>query len=354
MRNIFTFGNDASLPMKQLISVADYFQNFIHLPVIDVRSPGEFAQGHIPNAINVALFSDEERAIVGTSYKKVSKESAITAGYKFVTPKLNHFSSASLAIAPQKEVIVHCWRGGMRSNAFADHLTANGFDKVYLMENGYKAFRNYVLKFLKQPFNLKILGGYTGTGKTEILHHLQLKGQQIIDLEALANHRGSAFGGIDLPPQPTTEQFENKLFMALQNLNASLPIWIEDESQAIGKVAIPNAFFLNLRNQPVYFLNVPLAQRTKHLVATYATLNHAKLADAIVRITKRLGYDNAKFALAALENKDYDKVVTLTLSYYDKYYLRGLEKRTAATILPVEILEIEPEATANFLIGLIN
>ncbi len=340
--------------MKQIISVENYFQNFIHLPVIDVRSPGEFAQGHITKAVNIPLFNNEERAVVGTAYKKESKESAIAIGYKFVTPKLNHFINSSLATAPQKQVIVHCWRGGMRSNAFADHLIANGFEKVFVIEKGYKAFRNHVLQSFEKPFNLKVLGGYTGTGKTEILHELKNKGQQIIDLEDLANHRGSAFGGIDLPPQPTTEQFENNLFSALQILDFALPIWIEDESQAIGKVAIPNAFFSNLRDQPVYFLNVPFAQRTKHLVTTYATLSHDKLADAIGRITKRLGYDNAKFALDELEKRNYDKVVALSLAYYDKYYLRGLEKRNESKILKFDIPEINPKATADFLIGLVN
>lgn len=340
--------------MKQIISVENYLQNFIHLPVIDVRSPGEFVQGHITNAVNIPLFNNEERAVVGTAYKKESKDSAIAIGYKFVTPKLNHFIDTSLAIAPHREVVVHCWRGGMRSNAFADHLIANGFDKVYVIEKGYKAFRNHVLQSFEKPFNLKVLGGYTGTGKTEILHELKNKGQQIIDLEDLAHHRGSAFGGIDLPPQPTTEQFENNLFSALKSLDFALPIWIEDESQAIGKVAIPNALFSNLRDQPVYFLNVPFVQRTKHLVTTYATLSHDKLAEAIGRITKRLGYDNAKFALDALENRNYDKVVALTLSYYDKYYLRGLQKRHESKILKFDIPEINPKGTADFLIGLMN
>ena len=340
--------------MKQIISVENYFQHFIHLPLIDVRSPGEFAQGHITNAVNIPLFNNEERAVVGTAYKKESKESAIAIGYEFVTPKLNHFINASLEIAPQREAIVHCWRGGMRSNAFADHLIANGFDKVYVIEKGYKAYRNHVLQSFEKPLQLKVIGGYTGTGKTEILHSLKSKGQQIIDLEELANHRGSAFGGIDLPPQPTTEQFENNLFSALQTLNSALPIWIEDESQAIGKVAIPNAFFSILRNQQVYFLNVPFEQRTKHLVTTYASLNHDKLADAIRRITKRLGYDNTKFALDELEKRNYDKVVALSLSYYDKYYLRGLQKRDESQILAFDIPNINPEATADFLIGLMK
>jgi tRNA 2-selenouridine synthase len=338
--------------MIQVISVDFYFHNLAHLPIIDVRSPGEFAQGHIPNANNIELFTDEERAIVGTAYKQESKERAVELGYEFVKPKLNHFITRSIEIAPKKTVVVHCWRGGMRSNAFANHLIENGFEKVYLIEKGYKAFRNYVLQFFEKPLNLKVLGGYTGTGKTEVLYSLIKKGQQVIDLEGLASHRGSAFGGIDLPPQPSTEQFENNLFSVVRSLNANSPIWVEDESQAIGKVLIPNAFYSKMRELPVYFLDVPLQERTKHLVDTYANLSHDKLADAIGRITKRLGYDKAKFATEELENKNYYKVVEITLMYYDKCYLKGLQKRQESTILKYKIPTVNPEKTADFLISL--
>ena len=340
--------------MKQIISVDLYFENLEHIPLIDVRSPGEFAAGHIPNATNIELFTDEERAVVGTAYKKESKERAIEIGFEYVKPKLNDFINKSVAIAPDKEVAIHCWRGGMRSNAFADHLIENGFEKVYVIEKGYKAFRNYVLRFFEQPFNLKVLGGYTGTGKTEILHSLKKKGQQVIDLEGLANHRGSAFGGIDLPPQPTTEQFENNLFSVLQSLKPNLPIWVEDESRLIGNLSIPDAFFNKIREMPVYFLDVPLEERTKHLVSTYASLSHDKLADAISRITKRLGYDNAKFAQEALEKRNYHKVVEITLIYYDKYYLNGLQKRQNSGILEFKTPTVNPEETAGFLINLLN
>jgi tRNA 2-selenouridine synthase len=340
--------------MIQIISVDFYFQNLAHLPILDVRSPGEFAKGHIPNANNLELFTDEERAVIGTAYKKESKEKAIALGYEFVEPKRNYFIARSLEIAPDKKVVIHCWRGGMRSNAFGNHLLENGFEKVYLIEKGYKAFRNYVLQFFEQPLNLKVLGGYTGTGKTEILYSLKKKGQQVIDLEGLANHRGSAFGGIDLPPQPTTEQFENNLFSVTRSVNPTLPIWVEDESQSIGKVLIPAAFFLKMRDVPVYFLDVPLTERAKHLVATYASLNNDKLADAIGRITKRLGYDKTKFALAELENKNYYAVAEITLFYYDKYYLKGLQKRLESSILEFKIATVNPEETADFLMKLIN
>ncbi len=340
--------------MKQIISVDFYFENLKHVPLIDVRSPGEFAKGHIPMATNLELFTDEERAVVGTAYKKESKERAFEIGFEYVKPKLNDFVSKALAIAPNKEVAVHCWRGGMRSNAFADHLIEHGFRKVYVIEKGYKAFRNYVLQFLERPFNLKVLGGYTGTGKTEILHSLKKKGQQVIDLEGLANHRGSAFGGIDLPPQPTTEQFENNLFSILQRLNPELPIWIEDESRLIGKLVIPEAFYTKMIEMPIYFLNVPLEERTKHLLSTYAGLSHDKLAEAISRITKRLGYDNAKFAHEELEKRNYQKVVEITLLYYDKYYLKGVQKRQNNRILEFETPTVNPEETAGFLINALN
>ena len=340
--------------MKQIISIDFYYQNLKHISIIDVRSPGEFLKGHIPNANNLELFSDDERAAVGTAYKKESKERAIELGYDFVKPKLNDFITKSIEIAPEKEVVIHCWRGGMRSNSFAEHLIENGFKKVYVIEKGYKAFRNYVLHFFEQPFNLKVLGGYTGAGKTEILHSLKKKRQQVIDLEGLANHRGSAFGGIDLPPQPTSEQFENNLFSITKSLNPNLPIWIEDESKAIGRVVIPCAFFNQMRDLTVYFLDTPLQERSKHLVDTYAGLSHDKLADAIRRITKRLGYDKAKFALEELENKNYYKVVEITLFYYDKYYLKGLQKREESKVLELKTSTVNPKETADFLISLIN
>lgn len=340
--------------MKQIITIDFYFQNLEHIPIIDVRSPGEFAKGHIPNAYNVDLFTDEERAIVGTAYKKESQERAIELGYEFVTPKLNEFITKSIEIAPEKEVVVHCWRGGMRSSAFADHLIEHSFKKVYVIENGYKSFRNYVLRFLEKPFNLKILGGYTGTGKTEILHFLEKKGQQVVDLEGLANHRGSVFGGINLPPQTTTEQFENKLFSILRRLNPNIPIWVEDESRIIGNVSIPNLFYLRMRDMPVFFLNIPLEKRIEHLVNTYANLSQDKLADAISRISKKLGFDKAKFALNALENKNYNQVVDIILFYYDKYYLKGLQKREESSIQTLEITSANHEEIADILISLID
>jgi len=338
--------------MKQTIPIEFCLTTLSDLPIIDVRSPSEYKKGHLPNAIAISLFTDDERAEVGTTYKQVSKEKAIELGYQFVTPKLEYFFSQSLAVAPKKEVVVYCWRGGLRSNAFGSFLEERGFEKIYIVEGGYKAYRNYIFRFFEKPFILNVLGGYTGSGKTEILHCLAEKSEQVIDLEGLANHRGSAFGGIDLPPQPTTEQFENNLYAELEKLDINKPIWIEDESSAIGKINLPIGLYNQMRIQYIYFLNISQQERAKHLVATYANLNAVGLSDAIGRISKRLGYDKAKLALQELKNKNYEKVVELVLEYYDKYYLRGLQKRDSSKIIELKIAKINPVKNATYLINL--
>ncbi len=297
------------------------------LPIIDVRSPGEFEKGHIPGAVNIPLFSNSERAHVGTVYKKESKEKAMEIGLKYVEPKLNYFIKKAEEIAPEKSVIVHCWRGGMRSKAFAKHLHDNGFNNVSTIIGGYKSFRNYALNSFCTKAQLCTLGGYTGSGKTYILHRLQEMGEQVIDLEGLANHKGSAFGGIGQNKQPTIEQFENNLFWEWKNFDYSKTIWVEDESHRIGSVNIPMNLFENMKNEPLLFINLPQSERIKHLVDEYATFPKTELAISIDHISKRLGGENTKKALQCLEEDNFEFIAEIALKYYDKYYLRGLNKR---------------------------
>ena len=297
------------------------------IPIIDVRSPAEFEKGHIPGATNIPLFSNSERAHVGTVYKKQSKEQAMKIGLKYVEPKLNYFIEKAKKLAPNKRIIVHCWRGGMRSKAFAKHLHDNGFEDVSTLIGGYKAFRNYALYSFCTKAKLCTLGGYTGSGKTYILYQLREMGEQIIDLEGLANHKGSAFGGIGQEKQPTIEQFENNLFWKWKNLNYSKTIWVEDESHRIGSVNIPMNFYENMKENPVLFVDIPQSERIKHLVKEYATCPKKELAISIEHISKRLGGENVKKALQYLESNNFDFIAEITLKYYDKYYLRGLNKR---------------------------
>ena len=319
------------------ITITQYLNDFEGWPLIDVRSPGEFEKGHIPGAVNIELFSNDERAHVGTVYKQQSQQAAIDLGYQYVNPKLQSFIDRSEAIAPGKKVVVHCWRGGMRSHAFAQHLQDNGFTEVYVIEKGYKAFRRIALNSFDE-YKINVLGGYTGSGKTHILNELKDQGEQVLDLEFMAKHKGSAFGSIGYGQQPTTEQFENNLYWEWRNLNTNQPIWLEDESPNIGNVNIPQYLFQKMRTNKLLFLDISKEERAKLLVNEYALDNKPKLADAIQRISKRLGPLRTKEALDFLEQDNFYKVALITLQYYDKYYLKGLAKRDEDKI---EILKLE-------------
>ncbi|MDX8340356.1 tRNA 2-selenouridine(34) synthase MnmH [Draconibacterium sp. IB214405] len=336
--------------MLQEISVSDYIQLATKVPLVDVRSPGEYEKGHIPGAFSIPLFSNDERAAVGTVYVQQSKEEAIELGYKYVTPKLEWFISESRKLAPDGVIAVHCWRGGMRSRSFAQHLSDNGFSKVYVITGGYKAFRNYALESFKTEAKICILGGYTGSGKTHILYALKELGEQIIDLEGLANHKGSAFGRIGDGKQPTIEQFENDLFWEWKDLDYGRTIWIEDESHRIGLVNIPMNFFENMRSQPVIFLDIALEERAEFLVRDYSAADKAMLKDSILRIKKRLGGLNTQKALEHLERNELYEVAMICLIYYDKYYLRGLRNRDHQEVFTLMWDSISPKVISKSIV----
>ncbi len=333
--------------MPKEILISEYLELSKQVPLIDVRSPGEYEKGHIPGAINIPLFNNAERAHVGTVYKQQSKEAAITLGYKYVNPKLEWFITESKKKATAGRIAVHCWRGGMRSQSFAKHLSENGFDEVFVIKGGYKAFRNHALESFKTKANICILGGYTGSGKTHILYALKEMGEQIIDLEGLAHHKGSAFGRMGDGRQPSIEQFENNLFFDWKKLNYSKRIWIEDESHRIGNVNIPMNFFENMRSHPVIFLDISREERAKELVVDYAGEDKKMLAESISRISKRLGGLNTKIAHEHLNANEFYEVAMITLKYYDKYYLRGLQNREHDNIFTLKIEKIEFQKNAK-------
>ena len=305
--------------------------------VLDVRSPGEFAHAHITGAYTLPLFSDEERAVTGTAYKQQSREAAIKIGLDFFGPKMSsiisevetiynqHAAKTNGASSETRTVLVHCWRGGMRSGGVAWLLDLYGFN-VFTLAGGYKAYRQWVLQQFAKQYQCTILGGYTGSGKTIVLHQLSTLGMQVIDLEGLANHKGSAFGSYDTP-QPTQEMFENKLANALQHIDSEKQCWFEDESQRIGNLNIPNNFYALMRNSPVVFLDIPFSQRLQYIVQDYGVLHVQKISDAILRIQKRLGPLETKTAIQFLNANNIEGCFDLLLKYYDKAYSKGLLKR---------------------------
>lgn len=336
------------------ISIGNFYAQEQLLPLVDVRSPGEFEKGHLPGATNIALFSNDERAQVGTVYVQQSREKAVALGYQFVKPKLDWFITESRKVAGKSPVAIHCWRGGMRSHSFAEHLHANGFDEVYVITDGYKAFRNYVLDFFAQPFQLRILGGYTGSGKTHLLKSIRKIGEQVIDLEGLAHHKGSAFGAIGETTQPTVEQFENNLFEQFRQLDPQKPIWLEDESHNIGKVKIPMPLFQQMREQRVFFIQLPKEQRAKHLVSEYTACNAHELAHGINGIAKRLGGQNVKLALEYLAQQKFYEVAFLALQYYDKAYLRGVQNRNQALVELIPLPDMNHDKNAKTIVKLVE
>ena len=313
------------------LSLADF--QAAPYPILDVRAPIEFAQGHVPGALNLPLFTDEERARIGTTYKQVSQERAVHLGLEFFGPKMSAMVKQAQKLAPGKEVRLHCWRGGMRSGAVLWLLELAGF-KVHLLDHGYKDYRRAVLASFATPRRWRVLGGLTGSGKTDVLHQLAAGpyAQPVLDLEGLASHKGSAFGAIGLPVQPTQEQFENNLAAAMLALPPEAPVWVEDESRQIGRVTIPPALFEQLRTAPRWVLEVPRAARVAKLAAEYGAEAPAELAASIERIQKRLGGLATKQALAAVEARDFSTMVEVVLDYYDKTYTYGLAQRPGEPI----------------------
>lgn len=365
------------------LNIASFLELANGALLLDVRSPSEYRHASLPGAINLPLFSDEERAVVGTAYKQQSRQQAIKIGLDYFGPKMRKMVEEVESLLfhrsmpdgekttgnthPQKNtVLLYCWRGGMRSGAVGWLLNLYGFD-VKILTGGYKSFRRWVLEKFTQPYRLNVLGGYTGSGKTQMLKALAAEGEPVIDLEALAGHKGSAFGHIGMPPQPSQEMFENLLAVSLETVSgefhmhaqhqpsvATAPVWVEDESQRLGSINIPAPFWQTMRRSPVFFLDIDFEERLKHIVEEYGACPQQKLAEGILRISKRLGGLETKKAIACLNEDNVQACFRLLLEYYDKQYLKALHNRenlsallttiscTATDATPIRLLLAKP------------
>ncbi|MFN3555529.1 MAG: tRNA 2-selenouridine(34) synthase MnmH [Bacteroidales bacterium] len=303
-------------------------------PLFDVRSPSEYAHGHIPGAINLPLFDDEERRKVGILYKNAGQEAAILEGLGFAGKKLQQLVKKARRFAPGRKILLHCWRGGMRSENMAWLLSLAGFE-VTLLQGGYKAYRSYIRECWKRPAHLIVVSGKTGSGKTEILSLLEKQGHQVLNLESLAHHKGSAFGALGESTQPTSEQFENNLAALWLNFDLTKPVWMEDESRFIGKVNIPDPLFSQQQAALTLCLDIPRMQRIQRLERDYASFHPDILAESILKIEKRLGGQHAKTALTALYQNDISAAIEIVLQFYDKTYSFDLKKKNSSTIFHI-------------------
>ncbi|MBB5619414.1 tRNA 2-selenouridine synthase [Pedobacter cryoconitis] len=322
--------------MIKSISIHDFINLPESVPLIDVRTPLEFQQGRIPGAFNVPIFTNEERVQVGTTYKQIGREQAILLGFDLTGNKWSSFIREALVISPGKKIAVHCWRGGMRSGAMAWALDLYGFE-VYLIEGGYKNYRRWSAAQFEKAYQLTIVGGMTGSGKTKLLHQLQTMGEQIIDLEELAQHQGSSYGTMNKMVQPTQEQFENNFAFQLNKLDRQSRIWIEDESLTIGKRCIPNHFWYQMRTSLVLNIAVPDEHRVELLAAEYGALDPEFLIECTQRIWKRLGPEQTKNAILAIQEDRMSDFIRIVLVYYDKTYKTGLHKRDQEKIKTIAI-----------------
>lgn len=328
------------------------------LCVIDVRSEGEFNHAHIPGAVSLPIFNDEERKIIGTAYKQESREKAIRIGLDFFGKKLLALVDAAELLSKSlnrghRELVVHCWRGGMRSATMAWLLDLYGY-KVYLLNGGYKNYRHWVLQQLALPYPLHVIAGYTGSNKTGVLQVLKEQEQNVIDLEALAKHKGSTFGNLNEHEQPSQEYFENTLADALFNMRKDKKIiWIEGESQRIGKINIPKAFYLGMLAAPSTVLQIPFAARLKHIMHEYGEYDTDKLAAAIVRITKKLGGLETKNALLHLTQNELADCFAIILQYYDRLYHRSTfsGKTNAASVTEIQMATTDAITNAKILLA---
>lgn len=329
------------------ILVEAFLKEQTHLPIVDVRSPSEFRKGHIPGAVNIPLFDDEERAEIGTIYKNEGSYTAIKKGLKLVGPKLEKYVS-EVEKLNSEALKIYCWRGGMRSSSMAWLFETAGYT-TYLLEGGYKSFRNKILSyFTDDKLQIILLGGETGSGKTDVLNILKEKGEQVVDLESLANHRGSAFGGLGQGAQPTSEHFQNLVFVEFLEMNKNKTIWLEDESSHIGQVGLTETLWSRMKMSPILILNTSFEERVKRLVRDYSKIDKYLLSNAIKRISKKLGGQNVKLALEHLERDEFDVVAGILLKYYDKSYRFLLNRKSKNVIGQVELTN--KEETVNKLI----
>ncbi|MCA9801174.1 MAG: tRNA 2-selenouridine(34) synthase MnmH [Cyanobacteria bacterium HKST-UBA02] len=309
-------------------------QNFNSLDrkvVVDVRSPCEYLIESIPDAINIPLLSDEERALIGTVYKQDGEMQARRRAVGMIAPRIPAIVDRIMAIKkPRHTLVVHCWRGGLRSEAVVSFLSVVGID-CFRLTGGYKAWRRQVVEdFEKDAYSFEtiVLDGLTGTGKTEILTELSKQGIPVCDLESLANHRGSTFGALGLAPQPSQKDFEARLWCLLEKCQADTLI-LEAESRKIGRLALPNFLYKRIKTGRKILIEAPMASRVSRLLEIYCQgidkANVIHMVEKSAPIKEKLGGERTRALIDRLKSDDLEGFVEmLLLEYYDPLYAKHL------------------------------
>ncbi|MFC3415786.1 tRNA 2-selenouridine(34) synthase MnmH [Algoriphagus hitonicola] len=328
---------------ETLLSLNEFFELRKSLPILDARSEGEFAQSHIPKAVNLPILTNEERVIVGTLYKEKGNQEAILKGFELVGPRFHQIQKEALQKFPGKKLLIYCWRGGMRSQILSWVLGMVGFE-VFRLKGGYKTYRSFTFEEVRKTRKMIILGGKTGTAKTVLLQKLGKNGEQIINLEGLANHKGSSFGAIGQAPQPSVEQFENLLAEELLQTNPEVPIWVENESRKIGRTILPDGFFEQMQQSPMLDIHKSEQERIQHIATEYGNLPKAELISAIKRLGKRLGGLRTQQAITDVEEGNNESWIANLLMYYDKTYDFDLKNHHKNQIIE---MDFEGKSLAN-------
>lgn len=312
--------------MSELLSIAAFLKRAKGETVVDVRTPAEFAKGHIPGAVNLPLFSDAERAEIGTLYVQEGRRDAILRGLALTGPRMEAMAERLLALASESRdgLLLHCWRGGMRSSSVAWLAELLGIP-VATLKGGYKAFRRFVFDSFSLPRLVRVIGGYTGVGKTAVLAELAKRGESVIDLEALAAHKGSAFGDLGESSQPTQEQFENDLALAWSESDPDRPLWLEDESRSTGQCILPASVWQCKQAGVFEVIRLADAERIHRLCEMYAHFPIPDLMERVERIRRRLGGARTESALAALRVGNTVEACREVLYYYDRAYQKSID-----------------------------
>lgn len=321
---------------------------------LDVRSPAEYREGHIPGAVSMPLLSDTERAQTGITYKQKGRDAAVQQALIWVGPKMSGFVDQARRLSAGRPILLYCWRGGMRSHSMAWLLEQAGLE-VSVLEGGYRNWRRYIYEVMANWGQWVVIGGPTGSGKTKLLHALKEAGEQVLDLEALANHRGSAFGALGLPPQPGNEQFISDIGMMMCGMKQRHRIWVEDESSMIGSLHLPEVIVGRLSSSPFVYVQTDSERRIRELVHEYGQQARAELEGAFIKIARKIGGQYLNLALEALNTGRLDEAAAIALRYYDKAYAQSLSIRHPEGGIPLSWgANEEVDQVVNRLLGIIK